>query len=81
MKKQFTLKMEGKTVINMEISGSKDVVQSFNREMFIDSMGLFYKMKQELSDFYINGIKSKYQIIARDEKGHYVNPLKVQKIK
>jgi hypothetical protein len=75
-KKEFTLKMEGKTVVNMEISGDGDVVQAFSKEMFLDTFSLFHKMKDELADFFVNGIKSKYQLIARDEKGRYVNPLK-----
>lgn len=76
MKKQFTLKMQGKTIIDIEVEGDEDIIKSFCKEMFLDSMSLFYKMKDDLSEFYINGIKSQYKIVARDEKGHFINPLK-----
>mgnify|MGYP001586566860 FL=1 len=75
MKKQFTLRMKGKVIIDMEFDGDDDIVNAFCKQWFLEDFGLPHKMKDQMGDFFINGIKSQYILVQRDEKGHYIKPL------
>jgi hypothetical protein len=79
MKKQFTLRMKGKAIIDMEFDGDDDIVNSFVKTWFLDSFGVAYRMKDQMGDFFIDGVKSNYILVQRDEKGHYIKPLSKKK--
>ena len=78
--KTFNLKMAGTSVINLEIEGSPDLVESFVNDALIGYSGAFGKAKEAFQEYIINGIKLKAHFMWRDEKGHFLSHEKVIEI-
>lgn len=73
IKKTFKLKMAGQAIIDMEIEGSEELVNSFIKQTLIETFGAFYESRKVFQEYIMNGIKLKAQYVWRDEKGHFLS--------
>lgn len=72
-KKNFTLKMNGKIIMDVEASGSPEILAVMEKQWFTDTFGIFYKTKDDIAKILLNGIDVKMQTVFRDKKGHFVD--------
>lgn len=74
IKKTFVLKLNGQIVCDFEASGSPEIVESFVKQTFTDTFGIFYKWKDNLGKMYLNEIEVTMQTIFKDKKGRFAKP-------
>lgn len=73
IKKSFKMSLGGRVVIDLEIEGDQDIIDAFTKQCITDSFGIFYKTKDEIMKFILNGLQVSAEIALRDSKGRYVN--------
>lgn len=78
-KRKFILKINGEKVIDIEASGSIEILQAFEDKVFKDTFGLFHNWSDRIGNMVLNGIEVKMSVIFRDKKGKFINPKKIIK--
>lgn len=72
---KFAISVDGERLFSIEAQGTAEVVETFNKQVLIDRFGLFDKVKESFHKVIINQMELKMQMVFRDKKGHFVNPL------
>jgi hypothetical protein len=71
--KKFNLKINGKVVVDIEVAGNKAILDSFEKQVFTDTFGIFHEWKKEIGKMILNEIEVSLTTVFRDKKGKFIN--------
>lgn len=78
--RKFKLKINGKVIFDMEATGTKSVIDSFDEKVISDTFGIFHGWKK-IGEVLLNEMQITAQTIFRDKKGRFIKPdIKIEEV-
>lgn len=71
--KTFELKINGESIFTIEASGTKEIVDAFDKKCMSGTWGLFDDWNKSIGKLLLNEIEVKMATVFRDKKGKFVD--------